>query len=183
MQLGLLLVCGRVKWVPQSWVLINGLHQSYFLDRVCTGWSEAGKYLMHWSTQSSLDDVSCSLFTLTPGTKAQSPMTLFCLHARLALPPQAWAPLTRHRPRWLTLPLPVLEVRTDESKWRVKCLCRHSLNLATPAKDHLHWKTLLFLFWSCKCLFKNCSLKKCFSFSRNGFNDLFLFQQHFGMYR
>lgn len=131
MQLVWLLVCGRVKSLPQSWVDINsGLHWSCFLDRGYTGWSETGKYLMHWSAQFSLDDfsASCSLFTLTPGTKAQSPTSLFYPRPRLALPPQAWALLTRHHPRWLTLPLPVLEVRMDGPKWRVNWTCRHPLN-------------------------------------------------------
>lgn len=111
---------------------LSGVHWSCFLDRSCTGWSETGKYLMPWSAQFSLDDfsASCSLFTLTPGTKAQSPMSLFHPRPRLALPPQAWARLTRHRPRWLTLPLPVLEVRMDGPKWRVNWTCRRPLNLA-----------------------------------------------------
>lgn len=138
----LLLVCGRVKWVPQPCVQTNsGLHWSCFLDGGYAGWSETGKYVMHWSAQFSLDDfsASCSLFTLTPGTKAQSPTSLFYPRPRLALPPPAWALLTRHHPRWLTLPLPVLEVRMDGPKQRVNWTCRHPLNLAVLLT--YWWKT------------------------------------------
>lgn len=122
---------------------------------------------MHWSPQFSPDDfsASCSLFTLTPGTTAQSPMSLFCPCPRLALPPQAWALLTRHRPRWLTLPLPVLEVRMDGPKWRVNWTLSSHLNLATLLTSW--WKTVtrkytMFLFWSSKCLFKNYFFKNVF---------------------